>query len=179
MLPAYIPQDGLACYICEPTAPVSVAARAAEPHIAAIAAWAAASPVEPPPVPREAVAFLLGLGPGLTPSGDDFLAGCLVALRAAGRAGQAAALWRAIAGCGPVATNVISLAHLRSAANGQVCERLHHVLNAILSCDWTLPGAGLDSFLGVGHSSPWDTIAGFAVVLRGVNELQQQEPRTT
>ena len=45
------------------------------------------------PIPAEAAA-LIGLGPGLTPSGDDFIGGMLIALRMLGKHGAADAVAR-------------------------------------------------------------------------------------
>ena len=80
----------------------------------------------PPPVD------LLGLGPGLTPSGDDVLCGMLVALRAVGQAGMAPELYAALAAAAPTATSPISAAFLRAAAEGLGCEALHAAIAAVL-----------------------------------------------
>ena len=99
---------------------------------------------------------LIGLGPGLTPSGDDYLGGMLVALRACGRAAQAESLWRWLRPRLPGRTNAISAAHLAAAAQGEAHEALH----AVLAGD---DPARLDA---VGHCSGWDGLAGAAAVAR-------------
>src|SRR5690606_34858462 len=63
---------------------------------------------------------LLGLGPGLTPSGDDFLAGALAALYGVGARDHVQLLWSKLEPCLSSATNEISAAHLRCAASGQL-----------------------------------------------------------
>ena len=60
--------------------------------------------------------LLIGLGPGLTPSGDDYLGGMLVALRSLGRGAQADALWRWLEPRLASRTSAISAAHLAAAA---------------------------------------------------------------
>ncbi|MEK6711889.1 MAG: DUF2877 domain-containing protein [Nitrospinota bacterium] len=116
---------------------------------------------EDSPPPEEAKA-LIGLGPGLTPSGDDCLGGALVALRALGegRAADRLAAWAL-----PLAegrTGKISLAHLRCAAAGEGASALHEALAALC-----VPGAAglpeaLDAIHAIGHTSGWDALAGAA-----------------
>ena len=100
---------------------------------------------------------LIGLGPGLTPSGDDYLGGMLVALRASGRGVQADGLWRWLQPRLPGRTSAISAAHLAAAAAGEAHEALHDVLNGDLN---------LEKLDAVGHCSGWDALAGALAVLR-------------
>ena len=105
-------------------------------------------------------AGLIGLGPGLTPSGDDYVGGVMIALRVFG---QSAAADRLAAWALPLArhaTGAISCAHLASAAEGQGAAALHQTLAALGT-----PGApGLAVHLGaidaIGHTSGWDALAG-------------------
>ncbi|WP_157020325.1 oxamate carbamoyltransferase subunit AllH family protein, partial [Mesorhizobium xinjiangense] len=166
LLPAAPPAEGLGCYARQSPLAIGLAARAAGSHISVIRDWLDQSRPTASPLLDSAVGALLGLGPGLTPSGDDFLAGLLAALRIVGRQHDSAILWRIIVERGPAATHPISLAHLTSAAEGRLAERLHHVIDAILAADISGLGAGLDALCGQGHSSPWDALAGIAVALR-------------
>ena len=100
---------------------------------------------------------LIGLGPGLTPSGDDYFGGMLVALRLSGRARQAEGLWRWLKPRLKERTSAISAAHLAAAAAGEAHEALHRVLNGELD---------LDALHAVGHTSGWDALAGAVAVLR-------------
>jgi hypothetical protein len=100
---------------------------------------------------------LIGLGPGLTPSGDDYLGGMLVALRLTGRAMQAEGLWRWLQPRLKARTSAISAAHLAAAAAGEAHEALHDVLNGELN---------LDALHAVGHTSGWDALAGAVTVLK-------------
>jgi hypothetical protein len=100
---------------------------------------------------------LIGLGPGLTPSGDDFFGGVLVALRLAKRRMQAEGLWRWLAPRLAGRTSAISAAHLAAAAAGEAHEALHEVLAG---------GLDLDKLDAVGHCSGWDALAGALTVLK-------------
>ncbi len=107
---------------------------------------------------------LIGLGPGLTPSGDDYLGGVLIALHALERRPQAQGLWRWLE---PrlKRTSAISAAHLAAAAEGEGHEALHACLEALASrsADWPRT---LDQVEKVGHVSGWDALAGIAAVAR-------------
>jgi hypothetical protein len=72
---------------------------------------------------------LIGLGPGVTASGDDYLGGLLLALGLAGRGAQGASLWRWLEPRLAGRTREISAAHLAAAAAGEAQEALHRVLN--------------------------------------------------
>ena len=111
------------------------------------------------------MAALLGLGPGLTPAGDDFLGGVLIALHALGRSAQADRLGRLVLDEAPARTSRISRAHLEAAARGLGAESVHRVLRRLLD-----PGSdGLDAALAdaasIGHTSGLDAVAGVALVL--------------
>ncbi len=101
---------------------------------------------------------LIGLGPGLTPAGDDFVGGAMIALRAFGRAGPAG---RIAAWALPLAkdrTNRISRAHLECAAQGEGHEALHDLL-----C--TFDRKHLERLARIGHSSGMDAAAGALLAL--------------
>lgn len=100
---------------------------------------------------------LIGLGPGLTPSGDDYFGGMLVALRLTRRGVQADGLWRWLQPRLKNRTSAISAAHLAAAAAGEAHEALHDVLRGNLDFE------KLDA---VGHCSGWDALAGAVAVLR-------------
>ena len=115
------------------------------------------------PAPRAANA-LIGLGPGLTPAGDDFVGGALIALHAAGDAALAdrVAAWAlALAEEG---TGKVSRAHLRCAAAGEGHEALHDFLSALKDGEVAIARA-LDALSRVGHSSGLDAAAGALLAL--------------
>ncbi len=112
-----------------------------------------------------AVSGLVGLGPGLTPSGDDFLCGMLVALLAAGETRAAAELGRWIKRTSADATTPLSRAFLAAACAGEANEALHALIAGVLSADVGLLDRGLVLLARSGHTSGWDMLAGAMAVL--------------
>ena len=128
---------------------------------------------------RDAVALegharaLVGLGRGLTPSGDDFVGGLLFVLRR-------------VPGLCPVSfveglcsttrswvdlTNAISFAILGDHAAGHGNAFEHEIVSGL--CE-ALPGTGLrmavERLVRIGHSSGWDRLAGMAAALSAFRE---------
>lgn len=118
--------------------------------------------------PCEWAKRLIGLGPGLTPSGDDFLGGYLIALHALGAHDAARNVWTAIRADARAATNPISFAFLSAAAKGCGGASLHTTIAAIMSGDD--PAAALARLTRLGHSSGWDALVGVATVLEAVTQ---------
>jgi hypothetical protein len=110
------------------------------------------------------VETLIGLGPGLTPSGDDFLGGVLIALRALGWPDVSDTVGRWLLGRANTRTHPISYAHLRCAADGAGAAVLHDALAALMSPGAPGLRARLDAVAAMGHSSGWDALAGMALV---------------
>jgi hypothetical protein len=104
----------------------------------------------------EAAAALIGRGPGLTPEGDDLLAGAAIGARALGRAGLAEAL------CPPdpeARTTAVSATLLRLAAAGAAPEP---VLRLLGGAD---PAATVAELLGLGRSTGRAIAAGLGLAL--------------
>ena len=116
---------------------------------------------------------LLGLGPGLTPSGDDYVGGVFFARALLARAGACDGLaWRAAAALvldgARGRTHPISIALLSDMLDGQAHAPLHDLARALAA------GAPRDVALGtarrvvgIGHSSGWDMLAGFVSGVAG------------
>lgn len=130
---------------------------AGEPVPAAMRAARAALPSRPGgplggpgAIPGPAIAAgLLGRGPGLTPEGDDLLAGLLLGCLAFG--GPASSLRAAVESLGPARTTSLSAALLWHAARGEC-------IGEVAAFAAALAGRGpVDSaasrLLGVGHTS--------------------------
>jgi uncharacterized protein DUF2877 len=143
-----IPAEGLGCLVIGAHNALS---GHAQPALDALERWLVGNAI------GNEAAQLIGLGPGLTPSGDDYLGGMLVALRHAGRGVQADGLWRWLQPRLKDRTSPISAAHLAAAAEGEAHEALHNVLNGKLD---------LDALHAVGHTSGWDALAGAVAVLK-------------
>ena len=156
-LDGHVPEEGLGCTILGIHNALSVHA---QPALEAIDRWLAGHAL------GNEAAQLIGLGPGLTPSGDDYLGGVLVALRWLGRGSQADSLWRWLERRLAGHTSEISAAHLAAAASGQVHEALHELLENLSA--WEVPDLhpSLARLDGVGHTSGWDALAGIVAVAR-------------
>jgi len=116
---------------------------------------------------------LLGLGPGLTPSGDDVLAGALVTLRAIRYPGHALAavtddLARAVTTHAPRRTHLVSAALLRHATDGLCVPELAAVIDA-LDRGWPLREP-LGALLRIGHRSGGDLAHGVVLALTAAEE---------
>jgi Protein of unknown function (DUF2877) len=107
-------------------------------------------------------ARLIGLGPGLTPSGDDFLIGALAALDALHQTDIHAALGRAVLAAA-ARTTPLSASLLRAAAAGHVGESLHMMVAALVTGD---ADAAVEAAASIGHTSGWDALAGAVVMMR-------------
>jgi hypothetical protein len=115
---------------------------------------------------------LVGLGPGLTPSGDDLLGGALVALQAVGLEPLRDAVWAALRARAEADTNAISLAHLAAAAEGQCSAALRRILNRLMTgATGDLRGC-LRAVGDIGHTSGWDALAGLLTVLRAFRDTR-------
>jgi hypothetical protein len=102
---------------------------------------------------------LVGLGPGLTPSGDDLLSGMLAAFRVlGGDPAFADAAGAALATLATARTTSISATLLRLAGAGQVAQEAAGVLLAIAAGE-PLEQV-LHTLLGIGHTSGADLAAG-------------------
>lgn len=108
---------------------------------------------------------LIGLGPGLTPSGDDLLGGALMALAALDRLNARDRLW-ALCRDHLDRTNDISAAHLRVAARGYGAAAMHAAIDATLAGDAPRLAPALSAVAAIGHSSGRDGFAGVLIVLR-------------
>ncbi len=126
--------------------------------------------------PRDAVERLIGLGPGLTPSGDDFLGGATIALSMSGYGESAAALARSALAAAADGTNRISQAHLRAAARGLGADALHLCIDALARGDGEALGAALGKLDAIGHSSGWDAMAGAIWALRAIGRRLASQP---
>lgn len=128
--------------------------------VAALSGWLAS----PDPEGAKAAIPLLGLGMGLTPSGDDVLAGTLLTLHALRERERATRLGRTLLTHGHGKTNRISWAHLEEAARGHGAMVFHELLNDVL-CGGNNVRPLLDRVARVGHTSGWDVALGMVTTL--------------
>ena len=151
-----VPAEGLGCLLVGER---NAIATYAQPALDALERWLAGGAL------HADAQMLIGLGPGLTPSGDDYFAGMLIALRALARPRQAELLWRWLEPRLAARTNPISAAHLAAAAEGEGHEALHRAVACLFENqpDWERTLGALDA---VGHCSGWDGLAGAVAVAR-------------
>jgi len=109
---------------------------------------------------------LIGLGPGLTPAGDDFVGGAMIALRAVGRTDVADSIAAWALPLAAANTSRISRAHLECAAAGEGHEYLHELLSHLGGHGNT--AASLEKLSRIGHSSGLDAAAGALLALATV-----------
>lgn len=152
------PSEGLARLVLG-TAAQTALDRAALPRIARFRRWLdEARTTDPAPVHD-----LIGLGHGLTPSGDDLLSGALALLDAVGATDAHAALVRTIHTAPADLTSPLSFCLLKATAAGHVGEHLHQAVSALLGGD---VGAAIAAADRIGHSSGWDMLTGAVLALR-------------
>lgn len=115
---------------------------------------------------RDCGQALLGLGPGLTPSGDDFLVGLFAVLHLPGSPceGSRGICADIVAGAA-LRTNAVSLAALTAAARGRVRESIIGLLRALVTEDSEAASVSLRRVLGIGATSGSDIAAGIVAGL--------------
>jgi uncharacterized protein DUF2877 len=130
-------------------------------------ALASACAADRPEEAAKAAWALLGLGPGLTPSGDDYVGGAFFARALLARAGAGtAARWcraaEAVRAAAPRRTHPISAALLGDLLDGEGWAPLHDLASA-LAADAPEETAreAARRLTRLGHSSGWDLLAGF------------------
>ena len=126
-----------------------------------------------PELSPRAAHVLIGWGGGLTPSGDDFVGGALLALRALRRERALRRLTDWALRAAAVGTSRISRAHLRCAAEGHAHEAVRGFLAALGGRVDEIGGA-LAALSRLGHTSGWDTAVG--VLLTSSRSLAASPP---
>lgn len=163
LFPLYSVDEGLGVLIPELTGigkrhyepnPLLVIAR---PAITALHHWLGADAEAAPPAEVEK---LIGLGPGLTPSGDDYLAGVLMVLHGFGRLERARRLSEWLLPLAKSATGRVSYAHLCCAAEGEGAEVVRHALQALAGDERRDLRVALHALDKHGSTSGWDALAG-------------------
>ena len=127
-----------------------------------------------------AATSLIGRGPGLTPAGDDVLAGVLVGLHAVGRGALARRLGARIDGDLASGTTAFSAELVRLAAAGYAAGEVLRVVRALHE-----PSAATDldravgGLLSVGHTSGADLATGLALALASTRQPPTGPRRAT
>jgi len=109
--------------------------------------------------------LLAGLGPGLTPSGDDVLVGVLVAAALVDRR-RAAAIGAEVLKAARDRTTRISLAYLEAASRGEAAEAWHFLARALGGDSDEAVAEAARRVLATGETSGADMLTGFLLCLR-------------
>lgn len=121
----------------------------------------------------EAARLLVGLGPGLTPSGDDALAGIVFALRATGGL-DAESLTMGASEAGE--TGTISRGFLRWAARGQALEPAHDLLASAAIGDADRASRAARRTAAIGETSGADFLLGLRWGMEAAPQLARPSP---
>ena len=113
---------------------------------------------------------LIGLGYGLTPSGDDFLAGVVMGFHKMQKHRQAILLARHLYSKAQGKTTTISLAFYRALADGRVAEPYLLFLDMIGRKEDAQREHLFNRLTHFGGTSGWDTLAG---IVFGISTVQQ------
>lgn len=116
---------------------------------------------------REAARKLAGLGPGLTPAGDDLLLGAMYSLWATRPAAAAQQTAEGIAAVAIERTHALSAAWLAAGTRGEAAAPWHQLIDAIAAQDAAALQAAVMRILPTGHTSGADALAGFLGILEG------------
>lgn len=113
--------------------------------------------------------WLVGRGPGLTPSGDDVLVGVLAVLTMSEQVSQSAltALFRVIERDGALLTTDVSRAYLLCALRGEYSRSITDVMGALDEPDRL--GSVVRRLVQHGHTSGIDVLLGMSVALETLN----------
>jgi uncharacterized protein DUF2877 len=113
------------------------------------------------PVSLAASRKLAGLGNGLTPAGDDFIMGAVLAAWIIHPPDAASALAKEITDTAVLLTTSLSAAWLRSAGKGEAGILWHDFFEKLMGADAAQIQTSANKILAVGESSGADALAGF------------------
>lgn len=118
---------------------------------------------------------LAGLGIGLTPAGDDFILGAVLAAWIIHPIEIAGVLAKGITNTSAPLTTSLSAAWLRSAGKGEAGILWHQFFEALISSKPAEIQTATDRILAMGETSGADALAGFIGTLIGWGELKQSK----
>lgn len=167
-----LPKEGLAQFLQSGVIPSTAVAKAAQEPLQNLRALLR-SAIAGDEIKIDTLISLIGLGPGLTPSGDDLIGGALIALHLLGEDRACGAFWAALRPHAKTATSDISFAHLEAAAEGIGHEAIHRIANALMGGDGDLREK-LDAVHAIGHTSGWDALMGVVVALEAWLSMQEE-----
>lgn len=165
LLTKHAKPDSIAHLVLDPLASSPLPAKilqAAEQHVPLLLSGIRQN--DPKSISRAAKG-LAGIGPGLTPAGDDLLLGTIHGIWATRLETEAIALSTAIARTAVPRTHVLSAAWLEAAASGEAAEPWHALIDAIAARNQTELHKAVMTVLPTGHTSGSDALGGFLGVI--------------
>lgn len=169
LLTQHAEADSLARLVVNPLANSPLPARiiqAAEQHIPRLITGIQQGDIESI---SKASKGLAGVGPGLTPAGDDILLGAMHGIWATHPSDAALELSNSIARTAAPRTHALSAAWLEAGAAGEAAEPWHALVEAIAVQDDTALRNSVMRILPTGHTSGSDALGGFLGVLEAIS----------
>lgn len=115
---------------------------------------------------QKAAAALAGLGSGLTPAGDDLLAGAMLAIWAQWPADQAAPFCQKMYETAAPRTTTLSQAWLKAASLGETASAWHGLVDGLVLSSETAVSQAITRIKQTGHTSGTDALTGFALAIQ-------------
>ena len=107
---------------------------------------------------------LAGLGAGLTPAGDDFLVGAMLALWSGADSSQVRRACQTLLDAAGPKTNRLSRAWMRAAADGEAAEAWHGLVRAVIQGEAKAVRRAGQQIIRQGHTSGADALTGYVVI---------------
>jgi len=107
---------------------------------------------------------LAGLGAGLTPAGDDFLVGAMLALWSGADPSKARRVCQTLLDAAGPKTNRLSRAWMRAAAEGEAAEAWHGLVRAVIQGQAKAVRRAGQQIIRQGHTSGADALTGYVVI---------------
>jgi len=107
---------------------------------------------------------LAGLGAGLTPAGDDFLVGGMLALWSGADPSAARPACQTLLDAAGPKTNRLSRAWMRAAAQGEAAEAWHGLVQAVIQGQAKAVRRAGQEIIRQGHTSGADALTGYVVI---------------
>ncbi|HRK17446.1 MAG TPA: DUF2877 domain-containing protein [Hyphomicrobiaceae bacterium] len=172
VIAAGAPKEGLARHVLDPRRAVTMVEQSAQMPVGEILKMLpeVLRSREVPVALSGALTLLVGLGPGLTPSGDDVLAGMALTLTAIAQTKVRDAIWEAVGPELEMLTVPVSAMHLALAFDGMGAEALHDAIATVLSGRVELVEAAVARVAEIGATSGWDALAGVLMTLEAVRD---------
>ena len=120
---------------------------------------------------------LVGLGPGLTPSGDDALVGMAAAVTAmAGPEALDASFLGSVAESAPTRTTMVSATFLRHASAGQFSASVHQLMGVLIGPDASDARTTIERCVAYGATSGADMLVGALLGLDALAPASRDRP---